>query len=125
MGVAHGEEANVVVVKQADGGLAVVPGPLPVLHRGQPLGFRATDPVSLSMDGVALDPLEGDGTTVGDRARIGLAAVAVGLASGALREGTRYAGERQLRRHARTECREGFSADYHRSSAGSGEKLKS
>lgn len=94
-GVAHGEDANVVVVKEADGGLAVVSGPLPVLHRGQPLGFRATDPVSLSMEGVALDPLEGDGAEVGDRARIGLAAVAVGLASGALREGTRYAGERQ------------------------------
>ena len=94
-GVAHGEDASVVVVKQADGGLAVAPGPLPVLHRGKPLGFRATHPVCLSVEGVALDPLEGDGAAVGDRAQVGLAAVAVGLASGALREGARYASERR------------------------------
>ncbi len=75
-GVAHGEKASAVVVRQADGGLAVAPGPLPVVYRGKPLGFRESGPVSLSVEGVALDPLTGDGAVVGDRAQVGLAAVA-------------------------------------------------
>jgi alkylation response protein AidB-like acyl-CoA dehydrogenase len=99
--VVMGRDAAVVIV--ARGGVGepaawtAFEGPLDVLDEEPVLGFRGAQPVDVSLEGCSGQSLnvDGDDTEIFERARIGMAAIALGIAGGALAHGAGYASERQ------------------------------
>jgi alkylation response protein AidB-like acyl-CoA dehydrogenase len=114
--VTSGSRAGLVVLFARTGGSPgardgvsgfLIPGDAPGLHRlnrEETLGLRASDTVSLELDGVVVEPdalvgQEGDGYRVALGAmtigRLGVAAQALGIAQSAYEHALRYAAERE------------------------------
>ncbi len=91
-GVAHGETADVVVVLGADG-FALMTGGAPLCPPAGILGFRELRKCDLS--GGALEPMPHDAARSIQAGNVGLSAIALGIARGALEHGCAYAQERK------------------------------
>ena len=91
--VPHGAEAAVLLVIGPEGA-QVATGRRHVFGKPRTLGFRETLPVDISLIDAGIEPLRGDLEGVLSRSNIGLAALAVGIARGALEHACTYATER-------------------------------
>ena len=91
--VPYGAEAGAVLVLGPENA-EVATGRRHVCGRPRVFGFRETNPVDISVTDAEIEPLRGDLVSVLARSTVGLAALAVGIARGALEHACAYATER-------------------------------
>ena len=93
--VVKGAAVETVVQQTESGDWSVAHGTFRVANQRADLGFRDSKTVSLVANDCEVLGLSGDADSVRNRAHVGAAAVAVGIAQGALRAGAVYATERK------------------------------